>query len=300
MDAISQTDELLLPLPEDVPGVLAVAPPVVPLIPLVFDSPHSGLDLPEVFQPAVDAATVRVSADTHVDDLFSVVPEYGAPLLRALFPRSFLDPNRSLADMDAAMIEGEWPYFLRDSNTARRGMGLIWRKAWGDTAMYDRRLTVSEARTRIRRYWLSYHLALRQLLDGAFAQFRMVYHINCHSMTNTGHAMSSDAPGSERADICIGDLHGVSAGAEFTAILREALEEEGLRVAMNRPFRGAELTEAYANPAIGRHAVQFEINRRLYMDETTRAHSAEYPAFKQAMSRMTARLAEYVGQKVTS
>lgn len=293
-----QTDEFFLPMPEDIPGVLDISPPTAPLIPLVFDSPHSGLDLPMDFHPAVDAATVRVSADTHVDDLFSEAPEHGAPLLRALFPRSFLDPNRSLADMDAALIAGAWPYHLRDSSTARRGMGLIWRNAWGETPMYDRKLTVAEARDRIRCYWLSYHMALRQLLDGAFAQFRTVYHLNCHSMTNEGHAMSSDGPGSARADICIGDLYGVSAGAEFTAMLCELLEREGFRVAMNKPFRGAELTEAYANPAIGRHAIQFEINRRLYMNEETRERSADYPDFKQAMSRLTAELAKYIRQKV--
>ena len=92
---------------------------------------------------------------------------------------------------------------------------------------------------------------------------------------------------------------GTSAGAEFTALLREILEGEGFSVAMNKPFKGAELTEAYANPAIGRHSVQFEINRRLYMDEVTRERSADYPTFKAAMTRLVARVAEYVKAEVS-
>ncbi|QDY70355.1 N-formylglutamate amidohydrolase [Qingshengfaniella alkalisoli] len=284
----------LVPMPASVADVLTVTAPRTPMIPLVLDSPHSGTLLPGDFQPAVGPSMVRISADTHVDDLFSEAPDHGAPLLAALFPRSFLDVNRSLSDMDRLMVKGGWPHPTRDSNTARRGMGLIWRKAWGETPMYDAPLSIAEAEARIRRYWLSYHDALRQLLDGAFAQYRRVWHINCHSMTDAGHAMSSDGPGTARDDICIGDMHGTSAGPEFTALLREILTDEGFRVAMNKPFKGAELTEAYANPVIGRHSVQFEINRRLYMDETTRERSADYPAFKAAMTRLVERVADYI------
>lgn len=290
---------MLIPMPASIDGVLTVTAPRAPLIPLVLDSPHSGLELPAGFRPAVSAERVRVSADTHVDDLFSAAPDHGAPLLAALFPRSFLDVNRSLSDMDPQLIDGAWPHPVRDSTTARRGMGLIWRKAWGDQPMYDAPLTVAEAEARIRSYWLPYHAALRQLLDGAFAQYRKVWHLNCHSMTDGGHAMSSDGPEASRADICIGDMHGTSAGAEFTAMLRAQLQAEGFRVAMNKPFRGAELTEAYANPAIGRHSVQVEINRRLYMDEGSRARSADYPAFRAAMDRLVARVADYVTQEVS-
>ena len=289
----------LLPVPEDIPGVLSIDAPKAPLVPLVFDSPHSGLDLPVDFHPAVDADAVRVSADTHVDDLFAAAPDYGAPLLRALFPRSFLDVNRSLSDMDVSMVDGQWPYPTRSSNTAKRGMGLIWRKAWDDTAMYDRPLTIAQARNRILTYWLPYHCALRRLLDASYGQFRTVYHINCHSMTNIGHTMSSDGKDASRPDICIGVLYGRSAGSEFTDLLCEILRDEGFVVEMNKPFRGAELTEAYSNPAIGRHSVQFEINRRMYMDETTREKAADFATFKAVMTRLSEKLPAYAKDKTS-
>ncbi|MEJ8473766.1 N-formylglutamate amidohydrolase [Roseibium algae] len=288
----------LVPLPEDITGVLSVTTPSSPQIPLVFDSPHSGTDIPSEFRPAVDAATVLMSSDTHVDDLFSAAPNHGAPLLQAHFPRSFLDPNRSLSDMDRQMLAGDWPHYVRDSSTAKRGMGIIWRNAWGETPMYSAPMPVAEAEERIRRYWVPYHSALRQLLDGAFAQYRCVWHMDCHSMTNGGHAMSSDGPGTSRADICIGDMNSTSASAEFTTLLREVLEADGFSVAMNKPFRGAELTEAYSNPAINRHSVQFEINRRLYMNEETRERSPNYSAFKAAIDNLVARVAAYVKEQL--
>lgn len=281
-------------------GVLHIRGPRTAGIPMVFDSPHSGLTIPADFHPAVSAERILVSADTYVDDLFSVAPDLGAPLLSALFPRSFLDVNRSLLDMDVSMIEGAWPHPVGRSPTAERGMGLMWRYAWGNEPMHARKLTVTEAEDRIRRYWQPYHRELGLLLQAVYGRFGKVYHLNCHSMTAEGHAISSDGAGTQRADICLGDLHGTSASAEFTTLIRQTLEADGLTVAMNKPFRGAELTQAWSSPQHGRHSVQFEINRRLYMDEATRERNAGYAALKQTIDRLCRTLAGYASAQVGS
>lgn len=274
-------------------GVLSVVAPRGPLVPMVFDSPHSGLDMPAGFRPAVSAERVRVAADTHVDDLFDTAPDLGAPLLKAHFPRSFLDVNRALLDMDTDILAGPWPHPVRESPTARRGMGLMWRYAWGNEPMHAAPISVAEAEGRIRTYWQPYHRHLAALLNAVYARFGRVYHLNCHSMTAVGHAISSDPAGTLRADICLGDLNGAAASAEFVALIAETLRAEGLQVALNRPFRGAELVTAYSNPAHGRHSVQFEINRRLYMDEATRERTAGYADLKRVLARMNRVLARY-------
>lgn len=278
-------------------GVLSVIAPRTPLVPMVFDSPHSGLDMPKGFNPAVSAERVRVAADTHVDDLFLSACDVGAPLLSAHFPRSFLDVNRSLLDMDAQLVDGDWPHPVRESATAKRGMGLMWRYAWGDEPMYAAPISVVEAEARIATYWQPYHEHLAGLLNAVYRRFGRVYHINCHSMTAVGHAISSDPAGTVRADICLGDLHGGSASSEFIALITETLEAEGLDVALNKPFRGAELVAAYSNPALERHSVQFEINRKLYMDETTRERNDGYEALKGILARMNRVLADYASQQ---
>ena len=79
-------------------------------IPLIFDSPHSGTDYPDDFDYACDFKTLEKAEDKYVDDLFEHAPDHGAALLRALFPRTYLDVNRARDDIDPALFEGGWPY----------------------------------------------------------------------------------------------------------------------------------------------------------------------------------------------
>jgi N-formylglutamate deformylase len=276
-----------------VEGVLTVIPPRVPPVPLVFDSPHSGTTIPADFRPAVSPDLVLTSADTHVDALFDFAPDLGAPLLAAHFPRSFLDVNRSLLDMDLALVDGAWPDPVRDSPSARRGMGLIWRYAWGDRPMYDRPLTVDEIRARIDRYWRPYHAALRELIEAGHRRFGRVYHVNCHSMPERGHKLSPDPEGSERADIVLGDRDGTSCEPGFVRLVETRMLGFGYTVAINRPFKGAELVAAYSDPARGRHSLQIEINRRLYMDEATRARTAGFTTLRAQLAELGAAMRSY-------
>jgi N-formylglutamate deformylase len=72
-----------------------------------------------------------------------------------------------------------------------------------------------------------------------------------------------------RADIVLGDRDGTTCAPEFTAFVREHLSALGYDVKVNDPFKGVELVRAYADPAAGRHSLQLEVNKRLYMDTTT-------------------------------
>lgn len=280
--------------PRSIPGVMTLTPPTAPRLPMVFDSPHSGVMLPKGFKPAVTDDMVLLASDTHVEDLFGWAPAMGAPLLAAEFPRSFLDLNRSVMDVDTAMLDAPWPHPVRDNAATRRGMGLTWRYAWGDVKMHDRPLTVAEMEERIDRYWRPYHAALTTLLDHTHAAFGAVWHINCHSMPAVGHALSPDPVGSVRADIVIGDYDGTSAEPAFVALVQETMQGFGYSVALNTPFRGAELVSAYCNPAARRHSIQIEVNRRLYMDEVTRQRLPAYGALRDHLQKLGRVMATYV------
>ncbi len=259
-------------LPQNRPGVFHIVPPVddgAPA-PVVFDSPHSGVAMPAGFQPAVPDSLVLVSADTHVDALWAAVPRHGAPLLAAEFPRSFLDLNRAPEDIDPVLLDAPWPGPLSDADSVRRGMGLIWRYAWGDTPMYADRLSVQAVWQRIDTYWYPYHAALADLLDAAHGRHGAVWHVDCHSMPSTGHRLSPDADGAHRADIVLGDRDGTACDPGFTDFVATVFRRQGYETRINDPFKGAELVRRHADPAHNRHSLQIEINRRLYMDEVTR------------------------------
>lgn len=279
--------------PVEINGVLKITPPTVPPIPMVFDSPHSGLSIPD-FERTVSDEMVLLAADTYVDDLFDFAPSIGAPFLVAHFPRSFLDLNRSLKDVDLEMVDGKWPHPIRDNAAARRGMGLTWRYAWGDTPMYGRKFTVKELEDRIDTYWRPYHHEIVRLLDETYATFGKVYHINCHSMPAIGHVLSPDPAGTARKDIVVGDFDGQASEPDFVKLVVETLEGFGYSVSLNVPFRGAELVSAYSAPAKNRHSIQIELNRKLYMNEDTREKIAGYDELKVNLGKLGHVMRDYV------
>jgi N-formylglutamate amidohydrolase len=281
-----------------IPGVLAVTPPTAPIAPLVYDSPHSGLTIPAEFKPAVSPDMVLKASDTHVDALFDAAPSVGAPYLVALFPRSFLDANRSERDVDMDMLDGPWPHAWRDNASAKRGMGLAWRYAWEDIPMHSGPIPVAEMEARIATYWRPYHDRVKALLDASHAAFGFVYHVNCHSMPAVGHRLSPDPAGTVRPDVVVGDFDGQACEPGFSALVADTLKAAGLSVIMNKPFRGAELVSAYSDPANGRHSLQIEVNRKLYMDEETRERTAGFAALKATLDALAVTIADYARSHV--
>jgi N-formylglutamate amidohydrolase len=234
---------------------------------LVLDSPHSGSFMPVDFGSVRTADELRDGEDCFIDELWLPAAARGVPLLAAQFPRTYLDPNRHAGDIDLDLLDGPWPDAHVPSGKAQIGKALLWRTLDDGRPLYDRRLGVAEVQQRIARYHQPYHQALKQLLDAAHARFGVVHHLNCHSMNAVSGAMGQGGAGVPRADIVLGDRDGTTCAPEFTAFVRDVLVGFGYGVKVNDPFKGVELVRAYADPAAGRHSLQLEINKRLYMDD---------------------------------
>lgn len=248
---------------------------VVALAPVVFDSPHSGRTYPADFDHAIDLATLRQAEDTHVEALFARAPQHGCPLLYALFPRTYIDVNRAIEDFDVGLIDGTWPLPVSPTEFSKQGIGLVWRHIGVDGPIYARKLQAEEVLKRIYYCWRPYHERLGQLIDRAHARFGVAYHINCHSMPSRLDGEPGD-PRSPRPDFVLGDRDGTSSEGNFVRHVRDVLKGLGYQVAINEHYRGAELVRRFGDPAAGRHSLQIEINRRLYMDETTRARNGYF------------------------
>jgi N-formylglutamate deformylase len=270
--------------------------PTAPAIPLVCDSPHSGTFYPDDFGHAIERAALRRSEDTHVDVLWKRVPAVGGTLVCATFPRSYIDPNRHEGDLDVSMIEGGWPHAVGPvSRASELGMSLVWRKTPEHRDIYARKLSAQEVRNRIETYWRPYREAVAAHIEQTALRHGRCWHLNLHSMPSNVYERLG-LPARPAADIVLGDRRGTTCEPAFTHYVREAFEAEGLSVAINDPYEGAELVRVHGEPARGRHSLQIEINRGVYMDEATREPNAGFGPLKAAIDKVLAKVAASVAQ----
>jgi N-formylglutamate deformylase len=281
------------------PGVFVRHDPLAAPSPVVFDSPHSGSEYPADFTYACPLKLLRHAEDAHVDALFGAAPRYGATLVSALFPRSYIDPNRALEDIDQQLLEQPWPGPILASDRARVGMGLVRRVCKPGLAMYDRKLTVAEIQHRIAHYYQPYHHGVAKAIDLAFARFGAVWHINCHSMPSST-APRTPSHAWDRADFVLGDRDGTTCDAGFRLMVQSTLERMGYDVRVNDPYKGVELVRRFGAPRQGRHSLQIEINRRLYMNEDTLERNQGFARLKQNIDTLVAAVTTYADGQLTA
>jgi N-formylglutamate deformylase len=276
------------------PPMVVVREPVGSRLPLVCDSPHSGTWYPPDFGAAVPLARLRQGEDTHIDTLWADAPAHGATLIAANFPRTYIDPNRSLTDLDPVLLDGPWHAPLTPGEKSRLGYGLVWSRVDAATPVYDRRLTVSEVQGRIERCWRPYHTALQAGIDAAVHNFGAVWHLNLHSMPNDAYARLGKVSATPLADFVLGDRDGTTCDPAFVDLVAHTLRGFGYTVAINDPYKGVELIGRIGRPDQGRHSLQIEIRRPLYMDEATRERNAGFEPLRRHLSELMAVLAAHI------
>jgi N-formylglutamate amidohydrolase len=234
--------------------------------PILFNSPHSGRVYPRDFLLAsrLDLATLRRSEDSFVDDLIAGVVGRGHPLVRAHFPRCYVDVNREPYELDPRMFDGRLPSFANTrSMRVAGGLGTVARVVGDAQEIYDQRIPVDDALRRIDGLYKPYHRSLRRLVTRVHRDFGAAILVDCHSMPS----IAGNRDERPRADVVIGDRYGTSCVAVVADTIEAALQEAGYSVSRNKPYAGGFITEHYGNPPAGLHAIQLEINRALYMDE---------------------------------
>ena len=235
-------------------------------LPFVFNSPHSGAHYPTAFleNSRLTPLSIRRSEDLFVDDLFMEMPKFGAPLLRANFPRAYLDVNREPYELDPKMFDGPLPSYanIRSIRVAG-GLGTIARVVAEGQEIYQGKLSVDEALNRIEHLYNPYHKQLRQMLAKTIVDHDVAYLIDCHSMPS-GHMGDSHMA---RPDFVLGDRYGTSCSTDLTDMIWTYLSNKGYHVSRNKPYAGGFITEHYGRPDKQLHAIQLEINRGLYADE---------------------------------
>ena len=252
--------------------------PVAQLLPVVVASPHSGAIYPRAFLDAspLELDLLRRSEDCYVDRLGAGAVAIGALLLRAHFPRVFLDVNREPWELDPEMFAEPLPNYVK-TRTPRiaAGLGTIPRLVGNGLEIYRAKLTFREARQRVESLHAPYHAQLAALVEETRRQFGQALLIDLHSMPSASWG-GRWPKGARGADIVLGDRHGTACSRGIAAAAGAHLSDRGYSVVRNDPYSGGYTTRRYGRPDEGRHALQVEINRALYMDEATLAPKAGF------------------------
>ncbi len=260
------------------------------LAPLVFNSAHSGRDYPSRFlaMTRLDRLSIRQSEDTYVEQIFARAPHMGAILLRANFPRAYLDVNREPYELDPLMFAEPLPgHHNTTSPRVAAGLGTLARIVAHDKPIYREHLSLGDAHMRIEGIYRPYHATLQKLLTETANRFGAAILVDCHSMPALDKTRNRPPP-----DIVLGDRFGATCSPALIDMVDSVFAGAGLSVARNRPYAGGFITRSYGKPEFGIHALQIEISRHLYMNEKTRLAHGGLKSIKKIADKLTATLLE--------
>lgn len=263
---------------------IEVSAPQALATPVIFASPHSGRRYPDELlrNSRLDRHALRQSEDGYVDLVFDSAPGLGAPMLRAWFPRAYVDVNRARNELDPRMFADPLPRSADSrSNRVLAGLGVIPRIVADGQDIYGRKLNYFVARRRLSTCYDPYHKALSDLVADAYQAFGCAVVIDCHSMPSAGGAPFRD--GDAPIDFVLGDRFGVSCAGSIVSLVERTLAKLGYQVSRNAPYAGGYVAAHYGRPAEGVHVLQLEINRALYLDEKRMARTAGFERLRDNM-----------------
>ncbi|MBS1217570.1 MAG: N-formylglutamate amidohydrolase [Proteobacteria bacterium] len=261
------------------PGLFLRHEPLAATTPLVVDVSRSGREYPKEYRSPLPFTTVHDNVSMYVEDLWAGAPAAGGTLLFCSFPNTWIDVNRSEADMDPAIVDGLWPKPLKPAARTLEGLGLIKTKSRYGEPFQERKLTVAEIEERLVQYYRPYHAELKRLIDETHGRFGVLRQISCHCMSAVGAPTHPDA-GKPRTDFCISDLQGKTSSPSTMALVIDTLKSRGYSISVNDPYVGNELIGRHGDPLRGIDSIQVEINKKLFMDTKTFRKTAGFDKLK--------------------
>lgn len=260
--------------------------------PLLIDSPHSGRNYPADFVPRCNFAALVDAEDNWVDELARYAPTVGATLIAAEFPRTYIDVNRCVNDIDLQMLDGAAKEKLAPtailSEKGKAGAGLIRRWLTPGVDLYPHKLSETDISHRINYYYLPYHQALQYHVEQLYSQFGQLWHINIHSMPRPSG--SKDWP-----DMVLGDRDGSSSAGHYTQAMADILRGLGYKVAINYPYKGVEILRRYGRPLANIHSIQLEIGKHLYWDRDAMKKTSGFSTLQENITELLTQMAGWQG-----
>lgn len=250
-------------------------------LPLFISCPHSGEQIPleANWLQALDPITLLRDVDRFVDAFYRpLAKKEDIPFIYSPWSRYASDLNRLPVDVDKDSVSSS----KNPSGTFTSGLH------WVKTSIGEELMTSPISKELHDVLVKAYHEPFHKSIQAQFDHFKRqghkrVFHIDVHSMPSQGTSIHRD-PGETRAEIVISDQDGTSCDPKFKDLIVASYEKAGFQVKTNWPYKGGRITQTYGNPFKGRHTIQIEMNRSIYMNEETKELKKEN--FKEISSKI--------------
>ena len=226
-------------------------------LPVLLSVPHSGRDYPDwlVAMATGGKPSLTTLEDPLVDRLVWRAIQRGCGAVIAQAPRALVDCNRAEDEVDPSVVDGARRG--RVTARARGGLGIVPGRTQQHGYLWRRPINREQLEERITQAHRPYHEAIEQQLALLLDRFGCALLLDCHSMP---------PPPSGVPPVVFGDCRGRTADGWVSREAMEIANRCGFDAGLNDPFAGGHVIERHARPARGVHALQIELDRRIYLD----------------------------------
>jgi N-formylglutamate amidohydrolase len=230
--------------------------------PILVSVPHCGTHFPEALKPLFRPEKIAQPDDTDwfVHQLYDFVGDMGITLIHANYSRWVIDLNRDPASK---------PLY----NDGRIITGLLTTTDFfGEPIYKDENFQPSELQIaeRIEHYYAPYHNKINELLNELKQSFD-------HVLLWDAHSIRKEVPTIRKEpfpNLILGDNDETTANKKLIAAALNHLESSEYGATHNFPFKGGYITRNFGQPEKGIHALQLEMAKTVYMDDSeTKYHN---------------------------
>ena len=247
---------------------------------MILHIPHSSRVI-----PAEDRARLCLP-DTELDQELLMMtdawtgelfPEIAFELRRVIFPVSRLvcDPERFVCDEDEPM--------------SRMGMGAVYTHTSHGLRLREK-LWPGERERVLDRWYRPHHALLTLAVNDSLNRFGRALVVDCHSFPSKPLPYEQ-FQAQERPDICIG-TESFHTPADLLETVIAAVRREGWTAHVNSPFPGVLVPISHFRRDGRVRALMIEVNRALYMDESTGDRSPRFALVRDGLGRVLHSLCE--------
>ena len=225
-------------------------------VPVLLSIPHCGVEFPSEIKSEYKQSLIQAPDDTDwfVHQLYDFAPAMGITMIHAVYSRWVIDLNRD-PQSKPLYTDGRIITALCPTTTF-----------FGEPIYLDRRQEVAaeEVRRRVTLYYNPYHQKIQELLDDLRKQFGKVVLWDCHSIRQEVKTIHKE----KFPDLILGDADGTSASPGLIEAAISGLQSGDYSFSHNYPFKGGYLTRYFGIPAKHQHALQLEMTKVNYMDDS--------------------------------